>query len=70
MPDLPLAAIVPLVLVGAAIWVTAVVDMLRNVASTRARVIWLAVLCVFWVMGPIAWGIVRLRRARRALRSP
>lgn len=69
MPDLPLAAVLPLVLIGAAIWVTAAVDVLRTAPSTRARVVWMAVLCVFWVMGPIAWGIVRVHRARRALRT-
>ncbi len=70
MPDLPAWVWGVVAVAVAAAWVWGARDVWRDRRlGGRGRAVWLAAFLVFWVMAPIAWGLVRLRRAHIAARA-
>jgi hypothetical protein len=62
--DAVVAVVIVALLVGYAIfWISALADLLRSTLTRSAKAVWLAVLVVFPVAGPVAWTWVSLRHA-------
>jgi hypothetical protein len=69
VPDLPAAVLVPVLVLAVAVWAALLWDVVRDpVLGRRGRTAWVVAFCVLWVMAPIAWVVVRFRRAMRAAR--
>jgi len=70
VPDLPVAVLVPVLVLGVALWAALLRDVVRDPALGRnGRIAWVVAFCVLWVMAPIAWAAVRFRRAVRGARA-